>query len=198
MYVIRWSTSLLRRSQSHNAVAHLSENPWMWLLRQTPPWISTSPPRAMSHFSRANHRRWRGQRAPLDVLQLPMGNVSPSHRRGITNSLLSVLTSDGGCSKLTSPAVHRELCMTWERTASCYLWNLSHRVLEDILTRVSRAFHHVPQVMQSVPTSRVINRKGLTLFTFSLRAEHRNTLFMSQYSSREVNHFSDWIQHFTS
>ncbi len=183
MYVIRWSTSLRRRSQSHSSVAHLSENPWMLLLRNSP-MNFYKPLRALSHFSRANHRRWRGQRAPLDVLQLPMGNVSPSHRRGITNSLLSVLTSDGGCSKLTSPAIHRELCMTWERTACCYLGNLSHLMLEDILTRVSYIFHHVPQVMQSVPTSRVINRKGLTLFTFSLKAEHRLIIYVTVHQQR--------------
>lgn len=131
MYVIRWSTSLRGRSQSHNTTAHLSENPWTGLGRSSPVNFY-KPPRALSHFSWANHRRWRGQRARLDVLQLPMGNVSRSHRGGITNSLLSVLTSDGGrSSTLTSPAVHRELCMR-KKSLPLYLGNLSHLALEDV------------------------------------------------------------------
>lgn len=113
MYVIRWSTSLQRRTQYHNTTAHLSENPWMWLCPSSPVNFY-KPLRALSHFSRANHRRWRGQRAPLDVLQLPMGNVSPSRRRGITNSLLSVLTRDGRLQQTYFTPVHRELCMTRE------------------------------------------------------------------------------------
>lgn len=102
------------------------------------------PLRALSYFSWANHKRWRGQRAALDVLQLPMGNVSPSHRRGITNGLLSVLTSDGGCSRLTFPAVHRELCITWEGTASRlpgkFIWSSAWRHFDKSTLHISSHF----------------------------------------------------------
>lgn len=67
-----------------------------------PLWISLNPCELCPISAEQTTGDERGQRAPLDVLQLPIGNVSPSHRWGITNSLLSVLTSDGGCSKLTS------------------------------------------------------------------------------------------------
>lgn len=154
------------------------------------------PPRALSHFSWANHRRWRGQRARLDVLQLPMGNVSPSHRPGITNSLLSVLTSNGGCSKLTAVPVHIKLCMTRERTAPCSLGNLSHLGLEDILTRVSHIFHHISQGVQSLRTSGVINRRGLTLFTLSLKAEHRPIIYVAVHQQNWIISLIQ-IQHFT-
>lgn len=141
---------------------------------------------ALSHFSWANHRKGKGQRATLDVPQLPMGNASPSHTQGITNSLLSALTSEGGCSKLTARAVHRELCWTWGGTAPWYLGNLSHLVFEDILTRASHIFHYICQGMQSVPTSeRVVNRRGLTLFT--VWTLNTSSLFTWQYVSRKMN-----------
>lgn len=181
----------------HTTLSKKKKNPWMWLCQNSPVNLH-KPPRALSHFNWANHRRWLGQRAPLDALQLPMGNVSPSHRRGITNSLLSVLTSDGGCSKLTAPhLVHRELCMTRERIAPCYLRNLSYLVLEEILTRVSYIFHHISQGLQSVPTSRVINRKGVTLFTFSLKAEHRLIIYVTVHQQRDEDFYFYFIQHFT-
>lgn len=139
----------------------------MWSC-QSSPVNFYKPLQASSHFSWANHKRWRGQRALLDVLQLPMGNVSPSHRQGITNSLLSVLTSDGGCSKLTPPPSIGNYA--WREKEPPATWEMSHLVLEDILTRVYYIFHCISQVIQS--TSRVLNRKGVTLFTFSLTSQH--------------------------
>lgn len=81
-----------------------------------PLWISISPRELcpISAEQTTGDEGGRGQR--LDVLQLPMGTVSPSRRPGIINRLLSVLTSRGGRSKLTSSPppvpVHRELCTT--------------------------------------------------------------------------------------
>lgn len=113
-----------------------------------------------------------------------MGNVTPSHRRGITNSLLSVLTSDGGCSKLTLTPVHRELSMTWGRTASRYLGNLSHLALGDT---------YFITFLERVPTSSVKNREGLTLFTLSLKAEHQHIIHVTVHQ-HEVNNFAYLIQ----
>lgn len=154
----RWSNSLRRRSRPHNTTAHLSENPWTRFGPRSPMNFS----KALSHFGWANRRRWRGQRARLDVLQLPMGNVSPPHRRGITNSLLSILTSSGG-SKLPSPP-STESYVRREKEQAPASWEMYLTAFEDILTRQSYFSISSHRLAHAV-----INRKALTLFTYSLK-----------------------------
>lgn len=129
------------------------------------------------------------------MLQLPMGNVSGSHRRRITNSLLRVLTSGGGCSKLTSASCPQRIMHDMRKSGPLLPGNLSHLAHEDTLTRVSYIFHHISQVMPALPTSRVINRYGLTLFTSSLSAKHQLIIYCTVHQQRIF--FSYLIQHFT-
>lgn len=114
---------------------------------------------ALSHFSWTNRRRWRGQRAPQDVLPLPMRNVSSSHGRGITNSPLSVSTRNGGCSKVTAPQVHRGLRTTRGQqrpdAAAIYLIHgLETFWLEHLI------FQCLSRGKQPVTPPRAVNTKG--------------------------------------
>lgn len=179
-----------RWSESRNPVAGLSENLCIGSWRSSP-MNFYKPPWTLFYFSRANHRRRWGQRAPLDVLQLPTGKVRPSHRPRITNSLLSVLTSD--CSQLTPPHfTYRELCTTWER--ALHLRNVSHLQPEGILTGLSYVFHSKYQVIKSEPKSSIINRKSLTLFTFCL-TEHPLKFYITVYGWESFFWFNMNILH---
>lgn len=128
-----------------------------------PLWISISPRELcpISAEQTTGDEGGRGQR--LDVLQLPMGTVSPSRRPGIIDSWASWQAAAAAASSPPAPLQSPST----ENYARHKKGTLSNLVLRDILTRVPCIFHSSVQVIQSGVTSRVINRKGLTLFTRS-------------------------------